>query len=1074
MGKMIHIALAIAASALLAGCSREVPEPSPRGAAGGSPVLAVAPHLVAAPESLKGITKAREDTDPDIAAGDLVNAREALRENIMSTLDVFVKRSDDADGDYWFKVYRLSASDTGVITDPSNSESLLNEAEQLLAQRWSEDGYVPGTPYDIYVTVNNPVTHDPSTSPSSLEALKELDTYTFNIYRYYLDQEVIGRQSHTNDPKLFMMDGKLEGWTIDESGARQVFNPEIRRAAAKIILNVSYSDVANIDMISEDGNKVVVTESDGHGGEVDVVYEGAAIEGKTPKKGTLREYLEFVGRTPGQPAWKFVNFGFRTSDIADGVFRLKDDELDDFGDGITGEHSLQTYSSNFQAVKNEDSSVPNIDSSYKIVTYSYPTDWGGNRDKAPYILYSVAFTKPMTDESGNIIHEADGVTPKQDMRVFYYRLPVCNESAVSSLERNNIYIVNAEIASLGSSNESLELPDEQLRIEYHVIPWTDTEMSQEATVVKAQDIKYLTVSPVTYTLSGDGVQSVDLLWYASVSTDDGRFVNLDHTSTSVTSVDVSYTNYLGNEVHFFGSGSTNATRGTVSRTPATPDGTADIIYTFTNPTGTYANGETVVIRILKSGIIRVESQALDSRAVKEIKFRVKLETTGLYEDIVIRHFPLDNIQSIAGSWSSLWDGNPVGLVTVRQYSWNPSADGWASWDGYEDGVECTLAQYNSAEPAYRNATTTETPAGSPSDYSRRSTEETGTNATWRGYWTSAVPQNSRQGANSEANAYKDPNSDYWYWGTGSTYGTNSSWRNDYDWSQYSYYYYRYTTYHRRIYYKEVTTYTARRYYREVEVDAAASTGQWVDWEQDAGKTYSAANAKYTRDADGHFYAKVYNASDGLIYGIAATRSGSSSYSYTYSRATSQTANSGNYYYAVGGTYAQMNSNMTSLNNNQMYVVQISSSSSLYTLGRPTLDEKYQSDDKVVSPAFMIASQLGANTPFDNADDAADLCGKYMEVGQADGTRYVGWRLPTRDEIGFICRYQEDPKVANINMKPVLTGDNYWTLEKKAVATGYGVTGGSDYYSQTSRDASSGNVRCIRDLSTAEIKALNGR
>ncbi|MBR1537877.1 MAG: hypothetical protein IJ636_00035, partial [Bacteroidales bacterium] len=263
--------------------------------------------------------------------------------------------------------------------------------------------------------------------------------------------------------------------------------------------------------------------------------------------------------------------------------------------------------------------------------------------------------------------------------------------------------------------------------------------------------------------------------------------------------------------------------------------------------------------------------------------------------------------------------------------------------------------------------------------------------------------------------------------------------------------------------------------------SSLNKANWVDWERDNGKEYNSANAKYTRDADGHFYAKVYDPDEEKIYAIAVTRSGNNNNRrYKYGRATSQSANTGNYYYNEDRDYGQINSNMTSLTNNHMYVIQLTSTSDEYAVGKPTVVNNL-SDDQVVSPAFMIASQLGANTPFNNdINGAANLCGSYMEVG-TDGTRYTGWRLPTRDEVGFIVKYQNDPEVENRNMQKVMTGTHYWTLEGKAVATGAYVVNNTTYwyndyatrYKDTQYDATSGNVRCLRDLTLEELNKLNG-
>lgn len=195
-----------------------------------------------------------------------------------------------------------------------------------------------------------------------------------------------------------------------------------------------------------------------------------------------------------------------------------------------------------------------------------------------------------------------------------------------------------------------------------------------------------------------------------------------------------------------------------------------------------------------------------------------------------------------------------------------------------------------------------------------------------------------------------------------------------------------------------------------------------------------------------------------------------------------------YVYIYEDGYYGGNWSRSSLTNNSKYVIQISSTSNQYVLGRPYLNGNKQSNDHVVSPAFMIASQLGATsnkTPRNNAiasygRAAANHCDTYKEV-DSDGTEWTGWRLPTREEVGVILRYQH----ANYDtMDPVMTGRYYWTLEGAAVATGIN---NEDYqtwyqnwavrYSDTSYDYEYGDgncyIRCIRDMSASEIESLNG-
>ncbi len=168
------------------------------------------------------------------------------------------------------------------------------------------------------------------------------------------------------------------------------------------------------------------------------------------------------------------------------------------------------------------------------------------------------------------------------------------------------------------------------------------------------------------------------------------------------------------------------------------------------------------------------------------------------------------------------------------------------------------------------------------------------------------------------------------------------------------------------------------------------------------------------------------------------------------------------YYADGyirylsGNSRQHGTEVNGLTNNHMYVIQVKSTNGKYSIGHPKLASDGSSQDQVVSPAFMIASQLGAvkSSGFD-ATKALKHCETYREVG-TDGTVYDGWRLPTNKEVNIIIDYQGE---SNSPIDFVLTGSHYRTLSKETQATG--VSG-----------ANEGNfVRCVRDLTPAEIEKL---
>ena len=162
-------------------------------------------------------------------------------------------------------------------------------------------------------------------------------------------------------------------------------------------------------------------------------------------------------------------------------------------------------------------------------------------------------------------------------------------------------------------------------------------------------------------------------------------------------------------------------------------------------------------------------------------------------------------------------------------------------------------------------------------------------------------------------------------------------------------------------------------------------------------------------------------------------------------------------------------NNTPLRNNRMYVLQLTSSSESYTLGRPSLvshtvtnnnDPRsityYTSADDVISPAFMLGSQLGAVNQVSSSQYAAMHCAKYLEY--SNGKEYKGWRLPTQQELKYMMDHQNGDA-----MIEVLSGAYYWTLD-----------GTYGHYPGGSGGSADGAkyVRCVRDLSAAELAEIN--
>lgn len=224
---------------------------------------------------------------------------------------------------------------------------------------------------------------------------------------------------------------------------------------------------------------------------------------------------------------------------------------------------------------------------------------------------------------------------------------------------------------------------------------------------------------------------------------------------------------------------------------------------------------------------------------------------------------------------------------------------------------------------------------------------------------------------------------------------------------------------------------------------------WVDWESDRNVRGPFKERQDTKKyKDSWMTSRVYGTFDGStgIWDIYDDES--------YKRVGGGMFNP-KYEY----TYqAKVHNCETEQDNNHMYVIQITKSDGTYKIARPRFNN-LKSDDHTVSPAFMLASQLGVVSAFDSFKDAANHCEKYVEVS-TNKKRYDDWRLPTQEEINSIVEFQNDKKAAN-TMDRVLKGYYYWT------ANG----GKSDKVPGSTINNSPGAVRCIRDLSPAEVQEL---
>lgn len=204
--------------------------------------------------------------------------------------------------------------------------------------------------------------------------------------------------------------------------------------------------------------------------------------------------------------------------------------------------------------------------------------------------------------------------------------------------------------------------------------------------------------------------------------------------------------------------------------------------------------------------------------------------------------------------------------------------------------------------------------------------------------------------------------------------------------------------------------------------------------------------------------------DGWAYRTAAGQNVYNSYTYDYNGGYQAKYYENSY---IRSFYDD--TSFDNLKNNRMYIIQVSSTKdSKYNIAHPNIDKSTgYTNDEVVSPAFMIASQLGAvrSTNF-NQSSAKTHCETYREVKKENGKQviYDGWRLPTKTEIQFIVDFQQESYKNNKGktkqpIKPVLEGANYYTLNNETVATG--VESGNEVF-----------VRCVRDLTPAEVDELD--
>lgn len=159
-----------------------------------------------------------------------------------------------------------------------------------------------------------------------------------------------------------------------------------------------------------------------------------------------------------------------------------------------------------------------------------------------------------------------------------------------------------------------------------------------------------------------------------------------------------------------------------------------------------------------------------------------------------------------------------------------------------------------------------------------------------------------------------------------------------------------------------------------------------------------------------------------------------------------------------------------LTNARIYHVTINATGAgagAYTIGRPRMDSEGYTDAgpsnaQLISPSFMIASQLGESSnmaSFKNYQQAAkEHCKQYVEVYEDENGQEVhlkGWRLPTAAEIQILLDRQG---IDNAAVDEVLPGAQY--ISASGVVDGK--AGGTD----------GTYIRCIRDHYVPTANAMN--
>lgn len=155
-------------------------------------------------------------------------SNDGLGENVVKNVDIFFF-STDKKGEVARYYHREVGENGTVLLETGNWKSKFPEAS-----------------YDVYVVANFHQYDDAST-PDTETDLSRIKTWTALVALSDTDPDIfkVENDRFENEDiytgKKFMMDGKKEGWTPGE-GTDETIVIDLARAAAKIVVNVSYTD----------------------------------------------------------------------------------------------------------------------------------------------------------------------------------------------------------------------------------------------------------------------------------------------------------------------------------------------------------------------------------------------------------------------------------------------------------------------------------------------------------------------------------------------------------------------------------------------------------------------------------------------------------------------------------------------------------------------------------------------------------------------------------------------------------------------------------------------------------------